>query len=257
VVNNPRQRLIDFRACANMAVAAHAEQMIAAGFVLETRGDDRERLSMSKPRISYVEPASIKDEAMLAELDRCAAKARRAGEPGDPRPCAAVFWSFANSWRDVFKNGVPITHQGTVPHYVSRSVRSSSAATSAPSRRGSGHHRGGLPDLINFETRAARRATEARCPTRGNHLGSAGRRQVLVRLREHSASRTGRDRLFRRLDHGQQRWLRTLDIEHHQVLAAPLHPWRRASRRGGAQTLEAGERLLANRSPKSQTRAAE
>ena len=55
---------------------------------------------MSKPRISYVDPANIKDEAMLAEFDRCARE-------GTPRPesqavrahVPAVFWSFANSWR--------------------------------------------------------------------------------------------------------------------------------------------------------------
>jgi len=76
------------------------------------------------PRISYVEPDTIKDEAMLAELDRC----RR---EGTPRPesqairahVPAAFWSFANTWHDVF-------HQGVADHnikelcriYLSRSV---------------------------------------------------------------------------------------------------------------------------------------
>src|SRR5260370_39905915 len=81
-------------------------ERLSRAFVLGTRGDDRERLSMSKPRISYVDPASIKDEAMLAEFDRCARE-------GTPRPesqairahVPAVFWSFANSRRDGFKNG--------------------------------------------------------------------------------------------------------------------------------------------------------
>src|SRR5882724_5455151 len=58
---------------------------------------------MSKPRITYIDPATVTDEAMLAEFDRC----RR---EGTPRPesqairahVPAVFWSFANSWRDVF-----------------------------------------------------------------------------------------------------------------------------------------------------------
>jgi hypothetical protein len=52
------------------------------------------------PRISYVEPATINDDAMLAELDRC-------GREGTPRPesqairahVPATFWSFANTWR--------------------------------------------------------------------------------------------------------------------------------------------------------------
>src|SRR5438477_10704453 len=63
--------------------------------------------TMSKPRISYVDPATVKDQAMSAEFDRC----RR---EGTPRPesqairahVPAVFWSFANSWRDVFHTGV-------------------------------------------------------------------------------------------------------------------------------------------------------
>ena len=62
---------------------------------------------MSKPRISYVDPAKVTDKAMIAEFERCARE-------GTPRPesqairahVPAVFWSFANSWRDVFKNGV-------------------------------------------------------------------------------------------------------------------------------------------------------
>ena len=77
------------------------------------------------PRISYVQPADIKDKAMLDELDRCARE-------GTPRPesqavrahVPAVFWSFANTWRDVF-------HQGIADHaikelcriYVSHSVK--------------------------------------------------------------------------------------------------------------------------------------
>ena len=59
------------------------------------------------PRISYVQPSTVKDEAMLAEFDRCARE-------GTPRPessavrahVPAAFWFFANSWRDLFHNGV-------------------------------------------------------------------------------------------------------------------------------------------------------
>ena len=79
----------------------------------------------NKPRISYVDPASVTDPAMLAEFDRCARE-------GTPRPesqavrahVPAVFWSFANSWRDVFKNGVA-DHaiKELCRIYVSRSVR--------------------------------------------------------------------------------------------------------------------------------------
>jgi hypothetical protein len=80
---------------------------------------------MDKPRISYVDPADIEDADMLAELDRC----RREGTPRPESQAVrahvpAVFWSFANSWRDVF-------HHGVADHavkelcriYVSRSVK--------------------------------------------------------------------------------------------------------------------------------------
>ena len=66
---------------------------------------------MSKPYISYVQPKDMTDKAMLAELDRCKSY-------GTPRPesqairahVPAVFWSFANSWRDVFHTGVADPH---------------------------------------------------------------------------------------------------------------------------------------------------
>jgi hypothetical protein len=62
---------------------------------------------MPKPRISYIDPATVKDPAMIAEFERCARE-------GTPRPesqairahVPATFWSFANTWRDVFKNGM-------------------------------------------------------------------------------------------------------------------------------------------------------
>src|SRR5262249_56544351 len=76
-----------------------------------------------KPRISYVDPSTT-DAAMQAEFARCARE-------GTPRPesqavrahVPAVFWSFANTWRDTF-------HTGVADHgikelcrlYVSRSV---------------------------------------------------------------------------------------------------------------------------------------
>src|SRR5258708_31804400 len=80
---------------------------------------------MTKQRISYVDPQSITDPAMLAELDRC----RR---EGTPRPesqairahVPATFWSFANTWQSVFREGVTdhaIKELCRV--YVSRSVK--------------------------------------------------------------------------------------------------------------------------------------
>ena len=79
---------------------------------------------MPKPRISYVDPATVKDPAMIAEFERCARE-------GTPRPesqavrahVPAAFWSFANTWRDVFRNGVADhSIKELCRVYVSRSV---------------------------------------------------------------------------------------------------------------------------------------
>src|SRR5882762_7425373 len=121
----------------------------------ECRKTGKEPLAMSKPWISYVDPATVKDPAMLAEFDRCARE-------GTPRPesqairahVPATFWSFANTWRDVFKNGVA-DHaiKELCRIYVSRSVlcefcgnqRSVKAAKA-------GIIEDDYRDLINFES---------------------------------------------------------------------------------------------------------
>src|ERR1700721_3994352 len=80
---------------------------------------------LAEQRISYVDPATITDPAMLAEFDR----GRR---EGTPRPesqairahVPATFWSFANTWEAVFRNGV-MDHsiKELCRVYVSRSVK--------------------------------------------------------------------------------------------------------------------------------------
>src|ERR1700733_7192160 len=79
---------------------------------------------MTKQRISYV-PLDEMDDAMRAELERCQRE-------GTPRPessairahVPAAFWFFANSWRDLFRNGV-LDHsiKELCRLYVSRSVQ--------------------------------------------------------------------------------------------------------------------------------------
>ena len=61
---------------------------------------------MAKQRISYV-PLEQMDDAQRAEMERCARE-------GTPRPessavrahVPACFWFFANSWNDIFRNGI-------------------------------------------------------------------------------------------------------------------------------------------------------
>lgn len=177
------------------------------------------------PRISYVDPATITDPAMTEELQRCARE-------GTPRPesqavrahVPAVFWSFADTWRTVF-------HQGVADHsikelcrvYVSRSVlcefcgnqRSIKSATA-------GLVEDDYRDLINFESssrydekqKAALSYAEA--ITWDLPTDDAFWARLHAHFSEPELVEIG---YFVAVTMGQQRWLRTLNIEHHQVLA--------------------------------------
>jgi len=180
---------------------------------------------MSKPRISYVDPANVKDEAMLAEFDRCARE-------GTPRPesqairahVPAVFWSFANSWRDVFENGVADHKIKELCRiYVSRSVlcefcgnqRSVKAAKQ-------GMIEDDYSDLINFEssTRYDERQKAALAYAEAITWDLPVDDAFWARLHRYfSDPELVEIGYFVALTMGQQRWLRTLDIEHHQILA--------------------------------------
>ena len=197
---------------------------------------------MTKPRISYVDPASISDAAMLAEFDRCMRE-------GTPRPesqairahVPAVFWSFANSWRDVFKNGVA-DHaiKELCRIYVSRSVlcefcgnqRSVKAAAQ-------GLIEDDYRDLINFESssRYDERQKAALAYAEAITWDLPVDDKFWARLHGHfSEPELVEIGYFIALTMGQQRWLRTLDIEHHQILAGTS-----ASMAPGFETQEALE----------------
>ena len=181
---------------------------------------------MAGPHISYVDPASIKDSAMLAEFERCKSY-------GTPRPesqavrahVPAVFWSFANSWRDVF-------HTGVADHaikelcrlYVSRSVLcefcgNQRSIKAAKAREVVEDH---VKDLINFESstrydeRQKAALSYAEAITWDLPVGDKFWARLHKNFSEPELVEIG---YFIALTMGQQRWLRTLDIEHHQVLA--------------------------------------
>jgi alkylhydroperoxidase family enzyme len=219
---------------------------------------------MSKPWISYVDPATVKDPAMLAEFERCARE-------GTPRPesqairahVPAVFWSFANSWRDVFKNGVA-DHaiKELCRIYVSRSVlcefcgnqRSIKAAKQ-------GIVEDDYRDLINFEssTRYSEKQKAALAYAEAITWDLPVDEKFWARLHKHfSEPELVEIGYFVALTMGQQRWLRTLNIEHHQVMAGTT-----ASMAPGFETEEALKRSKAapdywtKTSPKPQSQAAE
>jgi alkylhydroperoxidase family enzyme len=180
---------------------------------------------MGKPRISYVDPATVSDPAMITEFQRCARE-------GTPRPesqavrahVPAVFWSFANSWRDVFKNGIAdhdIKELCRV--YVSRSVKCEYCGNQRSIKAAAqGLAEDDFRDLINFESsaryddRQKAALSYAEAITWDLPVDDA----FWARLKKHF----GEPELveigyFIALTMGQQRWLRTLDIDHHQIMA--------------------------------------
>jgi alkylhydroperoxidase family enzyme len=182
-------------------------------------------IPVSRQRISYVDPETIVDPMMRAELDRC----RR---EGTPRPesqairahVPAAFWSFANTWRDVFHGGVldhPIKELCRV--FVSRSVKCEYCGN----QRSIKSARAGLVEqdyleLLNFETsqRYGPREKAALAYTEAIVWDLATDDALWERLHsqftEPELVELG---YFVAITMGQQRWLKTLNIEHHQVLA--------------------------------------
>jgi alkylhydroperoxidase family enzyme len=188
---------------------------------------------MKKPRISYVDPVDIKDADMLAELDRC----RREGTPRPESQAVrahvpAVFWSFANSWRDVF-------HRGVADHaikelcriYVSRSVKCEYCGNQRSIKAAKqGIIEDDYLDLINFEAspRYDERQKAALSYAEAITWDLPTDDAFWTRLHRHfSEPELVEIGYFVALTMGQQRWLRTLDIEHHQILpgtAASMAP---------------------------------
>jgi alkylhydroperoxidase family enzyme len=226
-INTARPALIALCPCGNMQACSRNMLNERYRFARSRRGrgTGKETKSMSKPWISYVHPATVKDQAMLAEFDRCARE-------GTPRPesqairahVPAVFWSFANSWRDVFKNGVA-DHaiKELCRIYVSRSVlcefcgnqRSIKAAKQ-------GIVEDDYRDLINFEssTRYDERQKAALAYAEAITWDLPVDEKFWARLHKHfSEPELVEIGYFVALTMGQQRWLRTLNIEHHQILA--------------------------------------
>ena len=202
---------------------------------------------MSKQRISYVDPATITDMDMQAELERCRVR-------GTPRPesqairahVPAAFWSFAKTWQSVFHEGVcDHTIKELCRVYVSHSVKCEFCGNQRSIQsREKGLVEDDYFDLLNFEKadrydtrqKAALRYTEAivwdlEC---GDALWAA--------LYDHfSEAEIVEMGYFVAITMGQQRWLRTLNIDHHQILAGTD-----ASMAPGAETLEDWEKLKAS-----------
>ena len=179
---------------------------------------------MAKQRISYV-PLEKMDAKMRAEMERCARE-------GTPRPessavrahVPACFWFFADSWNNIFRNGV-LDHaiKELCRLYVSRSVqcefcgnqRSVKATTSGALIE---DH---VLDLLNFETSTRfnerQKAALAYAEAIAWHLNTddAFWDRMHANFTEPELVELG---CMIGLTLGQQSWLRLLNIDHHQVL---------------------------------------
>jgi alkylhydroperoxidase family enzyme len=165
------------------------------------------------------------DQEMLDELDRCKRE-------GTPRPesqairahVPATFWSFRNTWRDVF-------HSGVMEHsikelcrvYVSRSVKCEFCGNQRSIQSASkGLLEDDYVDLINFEssTKYDERQKAALAYTECITWDLEATDILWERLHTHfSEAEIVELGYFVGITMGQQRWLRTLNIEHHQILA--------------------------------------
>jgi alkylhydroperoxidase family enzyme len=162
---------------------------------------------------------------MLAELDRC----RREGTPRPESQAVrahvpAVFWAFANSWRDVFRNGVA-DHaiKELCRLYVSRSVKCEYCGNQRSVKAATlGAVEEDYRDLLNFEksTRYDERQKAALAYAEAITWDLAADDALWARLHKHfTEPELVEIGFFVALTMGQQRWLRTLDIEHHEVLS--------------------------------------
>jgi len=195
---------------------------------------------MPKQRISYVDPATV-DDAMKAEF-------ARAAREGTPRPesqavrahVPAAFWSFADTWQAVFRDGVAdhaIKELCRV--YVSHSVRCEYCGNqrSVKAAQKKDLVEDDYKDLLEFEKstrysdkqKAALAYAEAITWTLDTDDAFWGR------LHKHfSEPELVEIGYFVAITMGQQRWLRLLNIEHHQVM-----PGTDASMAPGFETEEA------------------
>ena len=194
---------------------------------------------MATQRISYIDPDTLDSAEMRAEMERCRTR-------GTPRPesqairahVPAAFWSFAETWQTVFHEGVAEhTIKELCRVYVSQCVKCEFCGNQRPIQAAQkGLVEQDYFDLHNIEKsgryderqKAALRYTEAivwdlACD---DALWEA----LHAHYTEPEIVEIG---YFVAITMGQQRWLRTLNIDHHQVL-----PGTGASMAPGAETPE-------------------
>jgi alkylhydroperoxidase family enzyme len=175
-------------------------------------------------RIRYV-PLNDMTPEMQAEMQRCARE-------GTPRPessairahVPAAFWFFANSWNDLFRNGI-VDHsvKELCRVYVSHSVKCEYCGNQRSERgREQGLQEGKYDELLNFESSGTYTEREKAALAYAEAIVWTG--DADDALWERLDAHFGEAELvelgcFIGLTFGQQSWLRLLNIEHHEVMA--------------------------------------
>lgn len=194
---------------------------------------------MAKQRISYVDVSRM-DPEMQQEMDRC----RREGTPRPESSAVrahvpACFWAFANSWRDIFKNGV-CDHaiKELCRLYVSRSVQCEYCGNQRSIQAAAkGIVEDHVRELLDFEKspryseRQKAALAYAEAITWRLETDDAFWDRLCRHFTEPELVELG---CFIALTMGQQSWLRLLNIEHHQVM-----PGTAASMAPGFETADA------------------
>ena len=194
---------------------------------------------MNKPRISYIKPEDIKDPNMVSELKRCA-------EIGTPRPesqsirahVPEIFFGFAKVWKVSFYEGVlENSIKELCRIYVSHSVKCEYCGNQR-STKAKGIVKEDYFDLLNFEKsdRYDERQKTALSYAEAITWDLQTNDELWNSLHKHfSEPEIVELGFFIALTMGQQRWLRTLNLDHHQIMAG--------SSSGLAEGLENAEKL--------------
>jgi alkylhydroperoxidase family enzyme len=136
----------------------------------------------------------------------------------------AAFWFFANSWRDLFREGV-CEHElkELCRVYISRTVKCEYCGNQRSEKgRQGGLVEGQYDDLLNFESspRYTDRQKAALAYAEAIAWGLDTGDDFWARLHSHfSEPELVELGCFIGLTFGQQSWLRLLNIEHHDVMA--------------------------------------
>jgi alkylhydroperoxidase family enzyme len=181
---------------------------------------------------------------MQAELEPCRVRGTLRPESQAIRAhVPAAFWSFAKTWQSVFHEGVSDhTIKELCRVYVSHSVKCEFCGNQRSIQsREKGLIEDDYFDLLNFEKadryddrqKAALRYTEA--IVWDLECGDALWEALYQHYSEPEIVEIG---YFVAITMGQQRWLRTLNIDHHQVLVGTD-----ASMAPGAETPEEWQRM--------------